>query len=238
LKKIRLSRFLAAAGVASRRKAEEYISKGRITVNGQLITGQGYLIDPLNDNVLCDGRALQNEKKVYILLNKPLGYLSAVSDNFGRPVVVDLIKNESARIYPAGRLDLNTEGLLILTNDGDFTNRIIHPRYGIVRKYEAFAAGVITEDTIDKMEKGLFLEDGFSGPAKVKILAYNNIGTKLTLEITSGKKRIVRRLLKAVGHPVLKLKRTALAFLTLDGLKQGEYRNLTPDEVEKIYLLE
>ncbi|MDR1616795.1 MAG: rRNA pseudouridine synthase [Syntrophomonadaceae bacterium] len=238
MEKIRLSRFLASAGVASRRKAEEYISKGRVTVNGRLITVQGHLIDPSNDFILCDGRPAQSEKRVYILLNKPPGYLSAASDNSGRPVVVDLIKNKSARIYPVGRLDLNTEGLLILTNDGDFANRIIHPRYGITRKYEALAAGVITENTVRKMGKGLFLEDGFSGPAKIKILAYNNSGaTKLTVEITSGKKRIVRRLLKAAGHPVLKLKRTALAFLTLGGLKRGEYRNLTPAEVEKFYFL-
>jgi 23S rRNA pseudouridine2605 synthase len=231
---VRLAKYLANQGAASRRKSEVLISQGRVTVNGSTVSEQGFKIDPQKDRVEVDGKLLMPEAKVYILLNKPSGYLSSVSDPWGRPVVVDLIKDSNRRIYPVGRLDFDTEGLLLLSNDGEFANLIIHPRHQIDKKYEALVTGRVSKDTISKLKKGIVLEDGITAPAQARILGYEPEKTLVEIIIHEGKKRQIKRMLACVGHPVEKLKRTGIAFLTLEGLSVGQYRYLTSEEVVKL----
>lgn len=234
---MRLAKYLAEQGVASRRKSEELIAEGRVSVNGNIIKEQGFKIDPLQDKVEVDGHMLQTADKVYLLLYKPAGYISSVSDPWGRPVVTDLIKEEKSRIYPVGRLDLDTEGLLLMTNDGDFANIIIHPRYKMDKKYEALVQGKVTKDAIKQLQKGILLEDGMTAPAGVHVLKHSSDKTLLEVIIHEGRKRQVRRMLEAVGHPVIHLKRTEVGFLTLKGLKDGEYRYLNSQEVKKLIMI-
>lgn len=235
---MRLAKYLARQGVASRRKSEELIAEGRVSVNGNIIKEQGFKIDPLQDKVEVDGHMLQTADKVYLLLYKPAGYISSVSDPWGRPVVTDLIKEEkNRRIYPVGRLDLDTEGLLLMTNDGDFANIIIHPRYKMDKKYEALVQGKVTKDAIKQLQKGILLEDGMTAPAGVHVLKHSSDKTLLEVIIHEGRKRQVRRMLEAVGHPVIHLKRTEVGFLTLKGLKDGEYRYLNSQEVKKLIMI-
>lgn len=235
---MRLAKYLAGQGVASRRKSEELIAEGRVSVNGNIIKEQGFKIDPLQDKVEVDGHMLQTADKVYLLLYKPAGYISSVSDPWGRPVVTDLIKEEkNRRIYPVGRLDLDTEGLLLMTNDGDFANSIIHPRYKMDKKYEAMVQGKVTKDAIKQLQKGILLEDGMTAPAGVHVLKHSSDKTLLEVIIHEGRKRQVRRMLEAVGHPVIHLKRTEVGFLTLKGLKDGEYRYLNSQEVKKLIMI-
>lgn len=231
---MRLAKYLAASGAASRRKSEILISQGRVTVNGLTIDRQGFKIDPQSDRVMIDGRLLKPPAQVYILLNKPEGYLSTVIDARGRPVVLDLIKEKNFRIFPVGRLDFDTGGLLLLSNDGEFTNYITHPRHQIDKKYQAWVTGHMEKAAVDKLERGVLLEDGITAPARVRILKAGPAETLLELTIHEGRKRQIKRMLSSVGHPVNKLKRTAIAFLTLEGLSPGQYRYLNPEEVEKL----
>ncbi len=234
---MRLAKFLAEAGIASRRKAEELISAGRITVNGEKVTSQGFKILPEQDRVFFDDKEVLSDKKVYFILNKPKGYICSLKDEFSRPLVIELVKDCPEKIFPVGRLDLDTEGLLLLTNDGDFAQMIIHPRNGIVRKYEALVAGQLTEGAMDELETGIELEDGFAKAKAIKLIKQYKGKSRLIIEIHIGKKRIVRRMLKKVGFPVLTLKRIGLGKLTLAGLRPGEYRELTPAEIESLRIL-
>lgn len=235
---MRLAKYLAQAGVASRRKAEEMIEQKRVKVNGVIVDTQGIKIDPERDVVEVDGQVVNKcNDKIYILLNKPAGYISSVYDPQGRPTVVQLVKEVKTRIYPVGRLDFDTEGLLLLTNDGDFTNLMLHPRYEITKTYEALVKGMVGREALEKLKKGVLLEDGITAPARVKILRKGKDKTLLELKIHEGRKRQVKRMCREIGHPVLKLKRTSFGFLNLDGLSAGEYRYLTPDEVEKLKMM-
>ncbi|SHH10289.1 ribosomal large subunit pseudouridine synthase B [Thermosyntropha lipolytica DSM 11003] len=235
---MRLAKYLAEAGIASRRKAEELIKQKRVKLNGNVVETLGVKIDPEKDKVEVDGKAVNiSNDKIYILLNKPAGYISSVYDPQGRPTVVQLIKDIDTRIYPVGRLDFDTEGLLLLTNDGDFTNLMLHPRYEITKTYEAWVKGVVSSEALKKLRKGVLLEDGITAPAKVRIIKRGRNETLLEIKIHEGRKRQVKRMCKAVGYPVLRLKRTGLAFLNLNGLKTGEYRHLHPDEVERLKLM-
>lgn len=235
---MRLAKYLAQAGVASRRKAEEMIEQKRVKVNGVTVENQGVKIDPERDIVEVDGQKIEKCKdKIYILLNKPAGYISSVYDPQGRPTVVELIKGENARIYPVGRLDFDTEGLLLLTNDGDFTNLMLHPRYEITKTYEAWIKGSITEEALERLRKGVLLEDGLTSPAQVRVIKKEREKTLLEIKIHEGRKRQVKRMCKEVGYPVIKLRRTAFAFLDLKGLAVGEYRYLTADEVERLKMI-
>lgn len=232
---MRLAKYLAEAGIASRRKAEEMIAQKRVKVNGETVESQGFKIDPQKDIVEVDDNIVKKcDDKIYILLNKPAGYISSMHDPQGRPTVIQLIKEIEARIYPVGRLDFDTEGLLLLTNDGEFTNLMIHPRYEITKKYEALVKGNITREALNMLKKGVVLEDGLTAPADVKILAQKKYETLLEIKIHEGRKRQVKRMCAAVGHPVIKLKRTAFAFLDLKGINTGEYRYLKPYEVERL----
>ncbi|MEN6327223.1 MAG: pseudouridine synthase [Syntrophomonas sp.] len=230
---MRLAKYLANAGIASRRKAEALIADGRVRVNGEPITLQGYKIEP-GDRVEFDGHILNGGAKIYILLNKPAGYLSTVQDPYGRPTVKELLEGIAERVYPVGRLDLDTEGLLLLTNDGEFSNKMIHPRYQIGKKYQAWVEGQVENQSLKQLEQGINLDDGPTSPAEVRVLQRKADMTLLELSIHEGRKRQVKRMCQAVGHKVIKLKRTNFAFLTLQGVEMGKYRHLTADEVDRL----
>ncbi len=231
---MRLAKYLAEAGIASRRKAEEFIVQGRVKVNGLLVQEKGYIINPDLDRVEFDGRIITREEKVYILLNKPAGYISSVFDPQGRPTVMDLLKDITLRVYPVGRLDFDTEGLLLLSNDGEFTNLMIHPRYEMTKTYQALVEGKPDKKSLQMLREGTQLEDGMTAPAQVNILEAYKDKTLLEIEIHEGRKRQVKRMCQAIGHPVISLKRNAFGFLKLQGVALGKYRFLTPVEVNKL----
>ncbi|ADG82476.1 pseudouridine synthase [Thermincola potens] len=232
----RLQKFMAHAGVASRRKCEELIAAGKVKVNGKVVTEMGYTVDPSVDRVEVAGLGIiVHEKKEYILLYKPAGVLSSASDDRGRKTVVDLIKNAKTRLYPVGRLDYDTEGLILLTNDGRLTNLLIHPRYKVDKTYRAVVQGIPGEDKLAALRNGIMLEDGPTYPARVKMLKQINGNGLVEITIHEGRNRQVRRMFDAIGHPVLKLKRTRFGFLELGNLQPGQYRALSAAEVAKLY---
>jgi pseudouridine synthase len=233
---MRLQKYLARSGVASRRRAEALIQAGKVQVNGQMVTTMGYQVQPGQDQVAVNGKTINlAANKTYILLYKPAGYVTTVADPQGRPKVMDLLKDIPVRLYPVGRLDLATEGLLLLTNDGELTLRLTHPRYGISKTYLALVEGIPTNITINQLRKGVKLEDGLTAPARVYLRRVSGVRALLELTLREGRKREVRRMLAAVNHPVVWLKRTQMAFLNLKGLQPGAYRQLTPGEVERLY---
>ena len=232
----RLQKVLAKAGVASRRRAEELIRQGKVRVDGKVVTEMGTKVDPETQNIECDGVALvSREEKVYILLNKPTGYLSTVDDPQGRPIVTDLLKNIAERVYPVGRLDLNTEGALLLTNDGEMAQKILHPSHEVNKTYVAKVKGVPGKKKLDVLSKGIELEGRKTWPARIKVLKTLAQSTVIQIVIHEGRKRQVRKMFEAIGHPVLALKRTAYGQLQLGGLGPGKYRFLTPRDIKFIF---
>lgn len=238
----RLARFLAHAGVASRRHAENLIAAGRVQVNGAIVREQGSRIDPAHDIVKVDGRVVRTStRQVYILLNKPEGYLSTVSDPQGRPTVLDLLPAElrRLRIYPVGRLDSDTSGLLLLTNDGDFALRLTHPRYALEKHYEVLVQGQPSGAALRALRQGVFItEDNGrkykTAPAQFSNLHHEGDCTRFTLTIHEGRKRQVRRMLATIGLPVLTLERVGIGALTTGSLPAGQWRYLTEEEVMKL----
>lgn len=234
----RLQKLIAKAGVASRRHAEEMIASGRVMVNGAVVTELGCKADPQVDRITVDGRELHVRQALcHILLFKPKGYVTTVSDPEGRPTVLELLKDEYTRLFPVGRLDMDTEGLLILTNDGDLAYCLTHPRHEVDKTYLALVDGVPTKTRLRKLARGIELEDGVTSPAKVEALTTDGESTWISITIHEGRNRQVRRMLDAVELPVKYLRRSRLAFLTLDGLGPGEYRSLNPEEVERLRTL-
>ncbi|MBN1467173.1 MAG: rRNA pseudouridine synthase [Fusobacteriaceae bacterium] len=233
--KQRINKYLAHRGVGSRREIDKLIEMNLVKVNGELASS-GQKVDK-NDKIEINGKLIEGykEKKVYFMLNKPQGYISAVKD-MREKTVVELI-DVPERIYPVGRLDLNTEGLLILTNDGDLYNKIIHPRAEIWKTYIAKVWGRVTEEEIIKLQEGIDLEDGVTLPAKVNLQrAYDN-SSWVEISIREGRNRQVRRMLKAIGHHVIYLKREKLGELTVEGLEVGQYRELYQEELDYIFSL-
>ena len=232
----RLQKIIAWAGIASRRAAEEMILNGRVMVDGQTITELGGKYDSSRQKICVDGKPLTLvEKKVYYLLNKPKGYLSTAKDERGRRTVLDLLPEVSERVYPLGRLDNNTEGLLLISNDGDLMNGLLHPRYKVNKTYVARVAGVPSEKLLDKLRQGIKLEDGMTAPAVVKMLETSDSEAKVEITIHEGRNRQVRRMFTAIGCDVLALKRVKFAGLTLKGVKRGHYRPLTDEEITELY---
>lgn len=230
----RLQKIIASAGITSRRKAEELITQGRVTVNRETITELGAKADPTKDVIEVDGRNISTKgPRVYVLLNKPKGYISALSDPERRPVVTDLVKI-SARVYPVGRLDYDAEGVLLLTNDGELSNKLIHPNFKVPKKYLVKVRNVPTPATLERLEKGVHLEDGKTMPAKVRLIRKTAENSWIELTVIEGRNRLVKRMCMAVGHPVNKLKRVEFAGLKLGKLKPGEWRPLTEKEVEAL----
>lgn len=231
----RLQKVIAHAGFASRRKAEQLILEGKVKVNGKVVTELGVKVSS-SDRVEVEGIPVEKEEPVYFLLYKPTGVISSVNDDKGRKSVTDFLPEVKQRIYPIGRLDYDTSGLLLLTNDGEFANLLMHPRNEIEKVYVAKVKGIPLKEKLRSLEKGIVLEDGKTAPAKVKMLSVDKRKQTAITEITihEGRNRQVRRMFEAIGHPVLKLKRERYAFLTLKGMKAGEARELTPHEVKQL----
>lgn len=228
----RLHKYIARAGIASRRKAEQMIEDGRVKVNGKLVNEMGCVIDPEKDKVTVNNKLVIIENKlIYLMLNKPAGVVTSVTDPQKRKTVIDLLAGVSERVYPVGRLDYLTEGLLLLTNDGDLAFRLTHPRYKVPKTYAATVRGIIKESSLDRLKRGVVLEDGPTLPAVVKPLSYGKNETKLEITIREGRNRQVRRMCQHVGYPVIHLERKAFGPLTLKGLKLGQYRFLKAKEI-------
>lgn len=232
--KERLQKLMAAAGLASRREAEKWIAAGRVSVNGR-IASLGDSADPEQDHVEVDGRPLGGGgRKFYLLLNKPVGYVSSRSDPEGRPVVIDLVSEIPARLYPVGRLDLNTEGLLLLTNDGALAHRLAHPRHQVEKTYLVRVRGTLSREARERLAGGVLLEDGMTAPARLDKVRSAGTHSWFELTIREGRNRQVRRMCEAIGFQVSRLKRIRIAFLELDELPSGKFRHLTPQEVARL----
>jgi 23S rRNA pseudouridine2605 synthase len=225
---VRLNAYLARAGVASRRKADELIKAGRVTVNGE--PGELNTFVAKRDRVELDGQALARQRLAYVLLHKPAGVVTTASDPHGRPTVVELVSEHEVRLVPVGRLDADTTGALLLTNDGELAHRLAHPRYEVEKVYEAEVEGEPSDQTLRQLERGADLDDGTTAPARARRLA----PSRVELAIHVGRKHQVKRMLAAVGHPVLRLHRSRYAGLTVKGLGPGESRELTGAEVEQL----
>jgi pseudouridine synthase len=234
----RLQKIIAAAGVASRRKAEEMILEGAVRVNGKVVTELGFKADPDRDAIKVRGKLLHfPQVRTYILLYKPRGYVTTLSDPEGRPTVRDLVKGIKARVYPVGRLDYDTEGLLLMTDDGDLAHHLMHPSHDIEKSYIAKVKGVLEDQDLSKLTGGVRVGRRTTAPAKVFRIRKADENSWIEVVLHEGRNRQVRRMLEQVGHPVLKLKRIRYAFLTLEGVPPGHYRRLTKEEVERLKAL-
>ncbi|MBZ9687873.1 rRNA pseudouridine synthase [Clostridium estertheticum] len=228
----RLQKFMARCGVASRRKCEEVITAGRVKVNDVVVTELGNKIDPDKDIVYVDNKIINiEENKVYIALNKPEGIVSTVKDEKERKTILDLVKTKE-RIYPIGRLDYDTSGLIILTNDGDIYNRVIHPRQAINKVYIALLEGCATEEEISKFCNGIDIDGYITAGANFEINKRIGFNSKVTITIHEGKNRQIRKMCDAIGHPVIALKRVSVGEITLGNMEKGEWRNLTQEEIK------
>lgn len=235
MEEVRLQKFLANAGVASRRKCEELIVEGKVSVNGNVVQELGNKINPDVDKVTyCGKEVTDNEKKVYILLNKPIGYVTTAKDQFNRDTVLNLVKVKE-RVVPVGRLDMYTSGALILTNDGDFVYKVTHPKHEITKTYTVTLHGIVTNEAVEKLRIGVEIEDYVTKPAKVKILKTDEEKNISRLEITihEGKNRQVRKMCEAVGYKVLALHRSKIGNIGVKDIKIGNWRYLRQNEVEK-----
>ncbi len=234
----RLQKILSRAGISSRRAAERLIAEGRISVNGSVVVEPGTKADPGRDEIRLDGRLISLEtERIYLMLHKPKGYVTTLSDPQGRSIVTDLINGVAARVYPVGRLDYDSEGLLILTNDGDFAQRLQHPRYGIPKTYRVKVEGHLLKGELKVLENGIDLPDGRFAPTDVHLEKTNPGSTWLTMTITDGRNRVIRRAFDSLGHSVARLVRVAVADITLSPLREGAWRMLTPREVERLLKL-
>ncbi len=232
---VRLQKYLAGCGVASRRKSEDIIRSGRVSVNGEVVREMGVQIDEENDVITLDGSVVKPEKKmVYVMLNKPAGFVTTASDEKGRQTVMDLVADIPVRIYPVGRLDYDTEGLLLMTNDGDLTYKITHPRNNVEKTYVAEVAGNMNMATITSLRNGVYIDGVKTSPAKVEVLGATQLGTKMEITIHEGRNRQVRRMFEAVGCKVKRLKRTKEAGLNLGHVPLGRWRKLTESEVNML----
>lgn len=232
---MRINKYIALCGVASRRKAEELILAGRVTVNDEVMTELSYKVDEENDIVKVDDKLIKEENKlVYILLNKPEGYITTVKDQFDRPSVLDLVSDIKERVYPIGRLDYETSGLLLLTNDGDLTYKLTHPKHEVDKTYVARVKGKLTKEEIERFKTGLEIEDYTTAPAKLKVIKYDEQrdSSLLEIKIHEGKNRQVRKMCKAINHPVLRLRRSAMGKIKIGDCEIGKYRYLTEDEIK------
>ena len=235
MEEVRLQKYLADCGIASRRKCEQYIQQGKVQVNGKVITELGTKINPKKVQVKFENKEIkENRKLAYILLNKPIGYVTTVDDQFNRDTVLDLVKVKE-RIVPVGRLDMYTSGALILTNDGDFVYKVTHPKHEIEKTYTVTLKGIIQNDEVEKLRKGVQIEDYTTKPAKVKILKTDkekNI-SRLEIIIHEGKNRQVRKMCEAIGKKVLALHRSKIGKIGVKDLKLGEWRYLTEKEIQQ-----
>ncbi len=233
--KIRINKFIASSGFASRRKVDDLIIKGRVKINGKVPVEPGIMIDPDIDIVTIDNEVISLEKeKVYFLLNKPAQTICSTFDEKGRKTVVDIVKSR-VRIFNVGRLDYDTEGVLLLTNDGELANMLTHPKYQVERVYHIKVKGVISPLKIQEIKSGVHLRDGFIKPASVKVIKSTGINSWVEIVLKEGKHHEVKRLFEYIGYDVIRLKRVEFAGLRVDDMPVGSYRELTPKEVKRLY---
>ncbi|CAK8713489.1 Pseudouridine synthase [Candidatus Electronema halotolerans] len=235
--KERLQKIIAQAGICSRRRAEEYIAAGRVAVDGRTVTELGFKADPAQAVISVDGQPVRQEKKkVHLLLNKPPGYVTTLSDPQGRPIVTDLLPPDlRLRLFPVGRLDLDSEGALLLTNDGDLANRILHPKFEVKKTYEATVRELPAASDLRRLEAGIIVDGQKTWPAQARVLRRTKTAAVIEIIIHEGKKRQVRKMFQAIGHPVLRLRRTAYGGLRLGGLGPGKCRFLTEKDITNIF---
>ena len=233
----RLQKIIAQAGLASRRKAEEMIRQGRVRVNGRTVTTLGTLADAHRDVIAVDGRPLRTRAPMrYLLLHKPAGCVTTAVDDKGRPTVFDLLRHQTVRLFPVGRLDFNTEGLLLLTNDGPLANRLLHPRYGMPRVYLVRVNGTVADGHLETLRRGVDLADGKTLPAQVQVVRRSEKTSWLRMTLREGKTRQIHRMLESCGgYGVRKLQRVGMGPLTLAGLAAGRFRSLEPVEVDRLH---
>jgi len=238
MEEIRLQKYMADCGIDSRRKCEEYILGGLVKVNGKIITQLGIKITPHKDVVEFRGKKVDNtaEKKIYVLLNKPIGYVTTAKEQFNRPTVMDLVKNIKIRLVPVGRLDMYTSGAIILTNDGEFVYKVTHPKYEIEKTYIVTVRGKVLEEEMAQLRKGVKIDDYISGKAKVKIIKFDpeQNQTRLEIIIHEGKNREVRKMCESIGKKVLALHRTKIGDIEVRPLEIGKYRFLTDKEIQNL----
>jgi 23S rRNA pseudouridine2605 synthase len=233
--KERIQKIIANAGITSRRKAEDLIRQGRVTVDGHTIEALGSLADSAREKVRVDGKLISSKPgNVYLLLHKPKRYITTLEDPEQRPCVLNLVKGIKARIFPVGRLDYDAEGLLLLTNDGALAHKLLHPRYEIPRTYEVKVKGIPPDTSIKALRSGVRLSDGMTHPARVRFLERTRKNSWLSITVTEGRNKLIKRMCSAVGHPVLKLKRTKFGPFSLGNLKPGEYKVLSQAEIKKL----
>ncbi|MDJ0623128.1 MAG: pseudouridine synthase [Desulfocapsaceae bacterium] len=233
---IRLQKYLAQCGIASRRKAEILIAEGRVSVDGRIVDTMGVKIDPEVQNIFFDGKPVILEKeKIYILLNKPVGYVTTAADPQGRPIVTDLIGDIDERLFPVGRLDLDTQGALLLTNDGELAQKMQHPSFEVKKTYEALVVGKPKKKDLVSLEKGIVLEGKKTSPAQLVVIKKFSASTLIRIIIHEGRKRQVRKMFAAIGHPVNRLKRIAYGSLYLKNIPEGSYRRLNKQDLKKIF---
>ncbi|MDR3631213.1 MAG: pseudouridine synthase [Desulfocapsaceae bacterium] len=234
---LRLQKYLAQCGLASRRKAEEMIRQGRVSVDGKVVIDMGFCLTGNTQTVRLDGKiAILQDKTVTLLLNKPKGFVTTLSDPQGRPIVTSLLRGLKVRVFPVGRLDLDTEGALILTSDGELAESIQHPRFEVKKTYEAVVSGRPARQGLNQLEQGIMLEGKKTSPASIGKLKELNHATRVTITIHEGRKRQVKKMFASIGNPVLSLKRIAYGQLFLKDLPVGAYRILTADDIKKIFL--
>jgi pseudouridine synthase len=232
---IRLNKFLAQAGVASRREVDKMIAEGRIKVNGQVVQVLGYKIDDEKDRVDVEGRRVEKEEElVYLVINKPPGYLVTLKDNFQRPTILQLLPSLRKRVFPVGRLDYDSSGLLLLTNDGELAYRLTHPRFKVPKVYLVKVKGEPVPSELTRLEKGIYLDDKKTAPAKIVQIGGDPKKRLLKVEIYEGRKREVKRMFQAIGHKVLQLQRVNFGGLGLGSLKMGKWRFLTRKEIDSL----
>lgn len=235
--KERLQKILSHAGICSRRKAEEMITKGLVRVNGKVIRELGTEADPMKDIIEAAGEVIRRERPKYFLFYKPDRVITSMSDPEGRRTVADYFRNVRERVFPVGRLDYHSEGALLMTNDGNLDYVLTHPRYEVKKVYDVTVRGRFSPKAAEKMAKGIKIDTGMTAPCEIEILEYNKEKnkTKVRMTLHEGKNREIRKMMEAFHHMVFELVRVKYAFLTLDGLKRGEYRKLTREEVKKLY---
>lgn len=235
----RLQKIIAAAGIASRRKAEELIQAGSVAVNGKIVTELGTKADPTKDHIKVRGKLINpgQQEKVYILLNKPIGYLTSRSDPQKRQLVVDLVGPYAAKVHPVGRLDLNTEGLILLTNDGEFTNLIAHASHNVPKVYEAKVKGKPSEWQINKLARGVEIDGARTAPAQIVLMEETETNAWYEVTLHEGRNQQIRKMFDSIGHSVVKLRRIAIGFLKEEKIKPGEFRFLRETEVKRFFRL-
>ena len=234
----RLHKVLAEAGLGSRRKCEELIKAGKIMVDGAAVTELGIKIDPTRHKIRYAGQPVKTEKKYYFIINKPRGYICANADRAGRRLVIDLFRNVPARLYTVGRLDADSEGLVIVTNDGALCNLLTHPRYGVTKTYQVVVRGYLENIALDKLRKGVWLAEGKTRPVEVRLIKHSRDISILELTLREGKKHEVKRILARLGYKVKLLRRIRIGRLHLGGLKSGQYQPISGEMIQKLCLPE